>query len=97
MERRHTKRELGAPIPGMPEWVIPAQPDPEPASCAYCGALAHAGECEPEWTPRPIITVSAFPMAEWKLVKEKFGVRRVKLPDGRTITKPSIQRSWKGV
>lgn len=26
-ERRGSKRELGASLPGMPEWVIPAQPD----------------------------------------------------------------------
>ena len=30
VERRTTKRDLGAPIPMAPEWVIPAQPDPEP-------------------------------------------------------------------
>lgn len=31
-DRRQTKRELGAPLAGHPEWVIPAQPDGEPTA-----------------------------------------------------------------
>lgn len=63
-------------------------------TCNYCGSEDHGGECEPSWTPRNIVTGPEHLDAQWKLVKEKFGTRTVRLPDGRVQKRPSIQRKW---
>lgn len=44
IEQRTGRRDLGAPVAGLPEWVIPAQPDELPLSAGHrCGQPQHCG------------------------------------------------------